>query len=400
MNPFKLTITLRQHTPLLHFQHDQAGATLRATEVKPKLDRFLIDDFYRLNPDLYKQLTVGFETELALIRDSIPVRGANPKPAEPSAYSLSVRAEPAETQSFYFFSLRAKDIHQSYQANTIPLSPFFAHNEPIKKGSITDPQTGEILKKGLWYGKLQLAIFSVNTRLIELITKFLPYFLVYQNFGTRQSKGFGVFLPDDMTKTGFEKIAKTLFKATYHFEVRQAQNVTGKTKMIAIFEAIQKKYTLLKRGDPAQKQDSEVAKYFQKKHDTEWEKPSLISFKDAPHPTDLTQDPRKRYVRAVLGLAEEVSFSIKGKKDPIKLKIRHEQAGEDKLDRYRSPILFKVFDTTIYLIAPSEVFPQQLANQTFSFTIGTFPSLTLKTPDRFDLPDFLDKHHTNWQKLI
>ena len=36
-----LTVTLKQHTPLIHFQHDQYGATLRASEVKPKLDRFI-----------------------------------------------------------------------------------------------------------------------------------------------------------------------------------------------------------------------------------------------------------------------------------------------------------------------------------------------------------------------
>ena len=36
-NPFKRTFELVQHTPLIHFQHDQAGATLRATEVKAKL---------------------------------------------------------------------------------------------------------------------------------------------------------------------------------------------------------------------------------------------------------------------------------------------------------------------------------------------------------------------------
>ncbi|KAA6310435.1 hypothetical protein EZS27_038260, partial [termite gut metagenome] len=37
----KLTVTLKQHTPLIHFQHEQEGATLRSSEVKPRLDRFL-----------------------------------------------------------------------------------------------------------------------------------------------------------------------------------------------------------------------------------------------------------------------------------------------------------------------------------------------------------------------
>ncbi len=41
-NPFEITITLKQHTPLIHFQHEQAGAILRATELKPKLDKFIL----------------------------------------------------------------------------------------------------------------------------------------------------------------------------------------------------------------------------------------------------------------------------------------------------------------------------------------------------------------------
>ena len=39
---YKLEVKLKQHTPLIHFQHDQEGATLRASEVKPKLDRFIL----------------------------------------------------------------------------------------------------------------------------------------------------------------------------------------------------------------------------------------------------------------------------------------------------------------------------------------------------------------------
>jgi len=43
MSKFKVEFTLKQHTPMIHFQADQSGATLRATELKPKLDRFLIE---------------------------------------------------------------------------------------------------------------------------------------------------------------------------------------------------------------------------------------------------------------------------------------------------------------------------------------------------------------------
>ena len=46
-------IELKQHTPIIHFQPDQKGATLRATELKPKLDKY-IKKIYSL--DLKKNL--------------------------------------------------------------------------------------------------------------------------------------------------------------------------------------------------------------------------------------------------------------------------------------------------------------------------------------------------------
>src|ERR1035437_9359344 len=42
---YKLEFTLKQHTPIIHFQHDQDGATLRASEVKPKLDKYIIKKY-------------------------------------------------------------------------------------------------------------------------------------------------------------------------------------------------------------------------------------------------------------------------------------------------------------------------------------------------------------------
>lgn len=41
MNKYKVEFTLKQHTPIIHFQSEQVGATLRATELKPKFDRFI-----------------------------------------------------------------------------------------------------------------------------------------------------------------------------------------------------------------------------------------------------------------------------------------------------------------------------------------------------------------------
>ena len=41
----RLIFELIQHTPIIHFQAKDMGATLRASEVKPKLDRYLMKQF-------------------------------------------------------------------------------------------------------------------------------------------------------------------------------------------------------------------------------------------------------------------------------------------------------------------------------------------------------------------
>ena len=43
MSKFKTTFRLKQHTPIIDFQNNQSGAILRATELKSKLDKFLLD---------------------------------------------------------------------------------------------------------------------------------------------------------------------------------------------------------------------------------------------------------------------------------------------------------------------------------------------------------------------
>jgi len=54
----ELIVKLKQHTPIIHFQHYQKGATLRASELKPKLDKFLIENFKSQGID-YKKWLIG-----------------------------------------------------------------------------------------------------------------------------------------------------------------------------------------------------------------------------------------------------------------------------------------------------------------------------------------------------
>ena len=41
---FRLICKIAQETPMIHFQHEEIGACIRASELKPKLDRFIINN--------------------------------------------------------------------------------------------------------------------------------------------------------------------------------------------------------------------------------------------------------------------------------------------------------------------------------------------------------------------
>ena len=43
INGCKLNLELKCQSPMIHFQGEEESATLRASEVKPKLDRYLLE---------------------------------------------------------------------------------------------------------------------------------------------------------------------------------------------------------------------------------------------------------------------------------------------------------------------------------------------------------------------
>ena len=67
-----LTVKLKQHTPLIHFQHSQQGATLRASEVKPKLDRFILAKLGTLEELGDANYDIISDEEFQRVADSYP----------------------------------------------------------------------------------------------------------------------------------------------------------------------------------------------------------------------------------------------------------------------------------------------------------------------------------------
>ena len=55
----KLQVQLEAQSPMIHFQYNQMGATLRASEVKPKLDRFLLNEMKKETGKTIEELKKG-----------------------------------------------------------------------------------------------------------------------------------------------------------------------------------------------------------------------------------------------------------------------------------------------------------------------------------------------------
>lgn len=167
MSDYKLEFTLRQHTPLIHFQHDQAGATLRATEVKPKLDKYIVDQMGGWK-NIPKSWLVG-----------------NGK-AEHEALNYKVRIIDQNAE-IVIIEKDAKSVRVNDRS--FDLVQFFANmgNEYMNRPRYIS-----------WCGNpFRIEIVTTEPLLKQTIENvFLP-FLAKSNFGGRQNKGYGSFYIDN-----------------------------------------------------------------------------------------------------------------------------------------------------------------------------------------------------------
>lgn len=173
-----LTVILKQHTPLIHFQHNQYGATLRASEVKPKLDRYIIEKIGNGSyDDVELKKRVKKEHESWFVKKE-------------GVYALN-----------YKLSIKAKDL------NICQIEGYFGYNQkgkpnpaPMFFGNMekkTEKKTSFQKKFFSKSNKLILTIVCLNDEILDVILDNLFLFFMHTNFGTRQSKGYGCFSWDE-----------------------------------------------------------------------------------------------------------------------------------------------------------------------------------------------------------
>lgn len=370
-SPFKLEFTLKQHTPIIHFQHDQAGATLRATEVKPKLDRFILTT---LGKGDYNAGVEKAKKSKWFIGDKDDSRALN--------YKLRFIA-PSTKQDYVIASTIPKPLIYKYEnegKKVLANTPYFANNEQIKDDNLNHPET----KLGILHiGEIKAVFDCSILSLKEMISKLFPILLATENFGLRQNKAFGCFYIKNKGRRDFEKDILNRYKQEEVFSLRS-------DSLEQAYKTLDTKYKILKSG--INPNPSELNLYAKRNAKTNWEKDAIKNILVNKNITFDTVAQKSKYLRALLGVAELYEFQSPD--DPtsrIKIKIKG-----DNIDRYKSPLTFKIFQDGdkffIYLII--EKINDDIYGQSFSFCIeNTKEELRLDTPNKESLP-------SNWLVLL
>lgn len=394
-NPFVLTFKLKQHTPIIHFQHDQEGATLRATEVKPKLDKFLIEkmggwskipDEWKVgegnsqgNPLNYKMYVESTDSIIELIEQ--PIKD------EYGEYQLDRNGKPKVLQMPGYFGNMGVDIRDESR-----------------------------LKKFVLSGTVSIRIVSFNTKLIGFIQKHLPEFFATHNFGNRQTKGFGSFYlqGEEKSVSNFVDyrflIDTTQFSLPNHIQIQIKERSSEYQVLFKLFYAINVFYNSLRSGlnIPGLYFKSLMFMYAKSKN-IQWDKKSIRDhfhlysepYKKAerihtdPEGTFRYSSKKKRLMRDILGLSTEQSWLAYG--DTITKESVVREDDKPCYARWASPILFKVIriqDTQFDVFLVPRKIPEEIFGQEFIIRSKVNSSreplhLAMPSSEEFDLDEFI-----------
>jgi len=358
---YKIEFTLKQHTPLIHFQHDQEGATLRATEVKPKLDRFIIEELTKLKGDEAK-LRFRHCTEKKIKNGNHYIDNPDFRQEwldllqglsnEHLAFDYKIKISPHGQSITYLKSNETR--------NGIQNPVYFANLGDSRPKHYSESQSIELI-----FNSFNRGVYNLFSE--EFICK---YFL-FNNFGSRQSKGLGSYYPVKINSNKITTLPeKFLSKDDYYIEIES-------TEEFNIFSTIDFFWKWLKSGINYNGfyKDSILKLYISNNQTYKWEKRRVKElFLDLPANNDS-----KFFVRAYMGLADNFTYKWVPKRKrrtgefytPIDITINIECQNND-IQRNSAPYLFVPIKegnkTKIFILYQPE-FSSKLDNQRFNLTI-------------------------------
>lgn len=336
----KLKIELKQNTPLIQFQGEQYHATLRASEFKPKLDKFLIKKTFNDDFDRYNKYLIGY-------KEGKVKSDFNGK--EAFNYKLKIIVNDNN-------QLEKKPI---LSRDRLPL--YFANmgDDGEKNWRVT-------------YSNITLEFFSYNKEILRKIAIDLPAFLMRNNFGQRQSKGYGSFYINDNLKYTLDNEEKRYMGRTLE---SIKPKIILKLNVEEPFKEIEKFHKKLR--------NEYIREYIKNKY-----KHSNLKFIDVKQEIkDIFKEDNKEVgegiiVKDLLGLAVEEDWGD--------FKIIKEN---EEIKRMKSPILFKPIRNggnkyTIYIEISDELV--ELSKESFIIRNSVNNKyINATVADYFDVNEFI-----------
>lgn len=359
MNDWQKEYKLVQHTPLIHFQHSEPHACLRATEVKPKLDRFLIEQLEkddRFGDGRWKKWFVGdgsqqsFDYMMRITPNSEQVDRTQ------SIERAIARAEHRPPNASFH------EIHKNY----------FGNMASEKKREEKKKAIRETFKESLFYKDgLTLTIRCFIPELLTFIDEHIRGFFMMHNFGTRQRKGFGSFTVDISTKPnepkGFDLVGKYCPNA-YYCKLDNDVNADALLNAVWVLSAFLK--SGFNRGEGNYVRGF-VFRYFQREknplaNDKAFVKQQVLRnvYNEATrgeHLHPYGNNVRYRYVRGLLGTNENSRFCRNPRGETREDRTVHNIYihSAEGVERFPSPLLFKPIGKFVFILPqkmPDEIF--------------------------------------------
>lgn len=371
---YRLSFELVQHTPIIHFQADCQGATLRASEVKPKLDKYLIEKLGRdrIKPWLIRRQENALDYKLSFLFGCQD--GTRQRYLPLSEFKDKKKDIADDTQ---------EEQKEQEVIKVLAPSPYFANQEGVKGGEIKEELvTFAVISSNKIEGK----IYTKHSVLLEEIRKYLPEFFVLHNFGARQTKGFGSFTIGAIDGEEWH-VDENLPKA---FAERQVYLLIGdsgaETIEDDVDEAISKVFDLIQDKHRKIKTKS-LREYLGGKTERDLCK-SLLNHQKPSDPGSYV------FARALLGLTNVYSFRGKGKKKVsirVKYNRRRSKSQTNTIERFPTPLLYKPISIDgaykVYIIA--QPIPKQMRGAAFDFCAPQMKQVWVRTSKDFKLTTFL-----------
>ncbi len=340
-----LKVTLRQHTPLIHFQHDQDGATLRASEVKPKLDKFILTKLGNGNysEGVRQAKTNGWlvgkgdhpalDYKMRIVAEKVERWTINER--QPYTRSHEQRGKPFVQigQKKYLAKTRRTDNRMICDLRQYPL--YFANMD-------ADSFNPDECRKFSFTERPISVVLIVPTDSLYhhfLDADLLNDFFFQTNFGTRQSKGFGSFGIDINDPNYRPRLSRYRFRIDVNDLDENIEYIEDEYKLV--FEYIELFYKTLRGGINLKNGRGETVFYFKSlayKYadaclNAKWDKRKI---KEIFYGIEPDAKPHTYDIRDMLGFSTNEQWL--SYRDSI---VKSSEIG----DRMQSPILFKpVYD--------------------------------------------------------